>query len=82
VSVSQKLKVTDRDYDTGNRLQLANNVYKQINEICQIGKAIWATENETLYNDYVIYENQYSTAEVPEENTEIPPFDEPEPING
>ena len=81
-SIDQKLKVADRDYASGNRLQLANNVYKQIFDICAIGKAIWIDENEALYNDYVIYENQYSTPEVTEEVPEIPPTIEPIPVLG
>ncbi len=31
-----------------------NSIYADINELCSIGKIIWAEINENNYNDYVI----------------------------
>jgi len=66
VALEMKIKVTERDYSAGERLQTANNVYNSIFKLCQIGKTIWLNENESHYNDYIIYETQNSVS-LPEE---------------
>jgi len=82
VTTSHKISMAKRDLATANRYNNANDLYNSIVDLCKIGRAVWMDESEAHYNDYVIYENQYSTPEVTEEIPEIPPTIEPIPVLG
>ncbi|MBI9061609.1 MAG: hypothetical protein JEZ14_06445 [Marinilabiliaceae bacterium] len=48
--------VSLRKDKTVQRKHLANDLYKLISEVCEVGKMIWKGKNEAFYADYVIYE--------------------------
>ncbi|TAJ13482.1 hypothetical protein DMA11_08695 [Marinilabiliaceae bacterium JC017] len=66
------------------RIQLANELYRKISDICQTGKVIWKGKNDTYYDDYVIYGSSKSNLQtieeenspVEEENTTATPSEE------
>lgn len=47
--------VSLRKEKTVQRKHLANDLYKLISEVCEVGKMIWKGKNEAFYADYVIY---------------------------
>lgn len=54
------------------RIELANDLYRQISDICQTGKLIWKGKNDTNYTDYVIYGSSKSNLQtIEEENSSI-----------
>ncbi len=44
-----------RDVQTQMRIDAGNALYREIMRLGNTGKDIWASTNEALYNDYVIY---------------------------
>ncbi len=52
-----KTRIKERDKATEKRWAKANEVYKQMMRICEIGKFMWESESEAYYNDYLIYPN-------------------------
>jgi len=46
--------INRRDQATENRINEANNIYKQLVIYTNIGKLIWERESEAYYNDYII----------------------------
>jgi len=63
--------VSLRKEKTVQRKHLANDLYKLISEVCEVGKMIWKGKNEAFYADYVIYGSAKAMAEeVEEEITE------------
>jgi hypothetical protein len=51
----QALAVTTRREKKLERTRLANDLYKLLSEVCEVGKIIWKGKNEAYYLDYVIY---------------------------
>ena len=63
--------VSLRKEKTVQRKHLANDLYKLISEVCEVGKMIWKGQNEAFYADYVIYGPAKTMSEqVEEEVTE------------
>ncbi len=60
--------VEQRDIATHGRISLANSIYKELMEYCEIGQVVWAETHEAKYNDYVIYGS--SSASSPPENSD------------
>jgi len=56
-----KTKNKERDKATDLRWTKANEVYRQMMRICEIGKFMWEAESEADYNDYIIYPTSKST---------------------
>jgi hypothetical protein len=56
---SQMITILDaqelRDSKTQERITKGNEIYSFITRYCTIGKIIWDDEDESKYNDYVIY---------------------------
>ncbi|MCG8582410.1 MAG: hypothetical protein MI866_20970 [Bacteroidales bacterium] len=52
------------------RIRLANELYKLVAEISEVGKIIWKGRNEAYYMDYVIYGSSKSIAQQTEEADE------------
>lgn len=44
-----------RDIAAHERVELANSIYKELMNYCEIGQVVWAETHEAKYNDYVIY---------------------------
>lgn len=72
LTLSSKVKIAERDFATGERIELANRLYQSIVEVCKIGRTIWDNENEAYYNDYIIFGSQ-SSGVPPEEQSEDKP---------
>ncbi len=51
----QAAAVSLRKEKTVQRKHLANDLYKLISEVCEVGKMIWKGKNEAFYTEYVIY---------------------------
>ncbi len=66
----QATAVTQRREKTIERKRIANELYKLLSELCEVGKLIWKDKNEAYYNDYVIYGSQKAIAEQ-EETSEL-----------
>jgi len=52
-----------RSRKQSERMQLANDLYQLIREVCETGKLIWKGKDENNYADYVIYGSTKSTSE-------------------
>jgi len=67
--IEQKnIKIEERDIATLVRVAMANEIYSQFSDYCNVGQVIWAEQNEAKYNDYVIYGG--SPTAPPPENTD------------
>lgn len=64
-------QVVLRDSATENRWLVANEVYKQMAQYCEIGKFIWESVSEASYNDYVLYPNSSSSNSAGDETPEV-----------
>lgn len=53
----QQDKVSDRDIAVENRIEIGNELYKELVLVCNIGKDIWAEKNKAKYENYTIYES-------------------------
>ncbi len=53
--VAKKDAVYLRDNATEDRIEIANELYSKLVEVCDYGKTYWAGKSEANYNDYVIY---------------------------
>ncbi len=53
----QQDKVSDRDISVEKRIELGNELYRELVLVCNIGKDIWAENNKTKYENYTIYES-------------------------
>lgn len=60
---AQAIAITERKEKTLERIKLANELYKQISELSDVGKLVWKGKNEAFYNDYVIYGSTKSMIE-------------------
>ena len=63
-------QVVLRDSATENRWLIANEVYKQMAQYCEIGKFIWESVSEASYNDYVLYQTSSSKTNNDENDTQ------------
>ena len=52
---AQATAITERGEKKLERMSLANQLYKQVSALCEVGKIIWKTTNEAFYTDYMIY---------------------------
>lgn len=59
----QATAITQRREKTLERTRLANELYKLLSELCEVGKLIWKNKNEAFYTDYVIYGSLKAIAE-------------------
>ncbi len=50
-------KVSDRDIAVEKRIEVGNEMYRELVLVCNIGKDIWAETNRTKYENYTIYES-------------------------
>jgi len=53
----QQDKVSDRDIFVEKRIELGNELYRELVLVCNIGKDIWAETNKVKYENYTIYES-------------------------
>ena len=53
----QQDKVADRDIAVENRIEQGNTIYKEMVQLCDIGKDIWAETDLAKYENYAIYES-------------------------
>jgi hypothetical protein len=53
----QQDKVSDRDIFVEKRIELGNELYRELVLVCNIGKDIWAENNKAKYENYTIYES-------------------------
>lgn len=51
----QDQAIGDRKHAVETRIEAGNALYASLNELANIGKQIWGRNNESKYNDYVIY---------------------------
>jgi len=79
IEIDSKIKA--RDNATELRWTKANEIYKEMIRICEVGKFVWESVSEARYNDYVLYPNSgsskvESTVSDDEDNYEgVPEFD-------
>ena len=53
----QQDKVSDRDIFVEKRIELGNELYRELVLVCNIGKDVWAEKNKAKYENYTIYES-------------------------
>lgn len=53
----QQDKISDRDIAVEKRIELGNELYRELVLVCNIGKDIWAESNKSKYENYTIYES-------------------------
>ncbi|BDS11833.1 hypothetical protein [Aureispira anguillae] len=53
----QQDKISDRDIFVEKRIELGNELYRELVLVCNIGKDIWAENNKAKYENYTIYES-------------------------
>ena len=69
----QATAVTERREKKIERTRLANELYKIISELSEVGKMIWKGKNEAYYTDYVIYGSAKAiTVQAEETEVELP----------
>jgi len=69
----QATAVTERRQKKVERTRLANELYKIISELSEVGKLIWKGKNEACYTDYVIYGSAKSiSVQAEESEVELP----------
>ena len=57
-AIDAKITATrEREILTGERIQKANELYRLLVRLCNIGKNIWYGVNQAKYNDYIIVRN-------------------------
>jgi len=54
INVQAKV-ITNRSEKKIERTRLANELYKIMSELCDVGKVIWRGKNDAFYRDYIIY---------------------------
>ena len=54
---TQQDKIADRDIAVEKRIELGNELYRELVIVCDIGKDIWAEKNKAKYDFYCIYES-------------------------
>ncbi|MGQ8335415.1 hypothetical protein ACUNWD_02620 [Sunxiuqinia sp. A32] len=70
----QKEAISIRELKAFERITNANELYKIMSEICEVGKRIWDGNNQAYYDDYLIYGSQTPLLE---ENEEVPEEENP-----
>ncbi|TRX63179.1 hypothetical protein [Carboxylicivirga sp. M1479] len=63
----QATSITTRREKKLERTRLANDLYKLLSELSEVGKIIWKGKNEAYYFDYVIYGSTKAIAQQDEE---------------
>lgn len=53
----QQDRISDRDIFVEKRVELGNELYRELVLVCNIGKDIWAENNKAKYENYTIYES-------------------------
>lgn len=53
----QQDRISDRDIFVEKRIELGNELYKELVLVCNIGKDVWAETNKAKYENYTIYES-------------------------
>jgi hypothetical protein len=53
----QQDKVADRDIAVEKRVEIGNELYRELVLVCNIGKDVWAEKNKAKYENYTIYES-------------------------
>ncbi|MFK7799636.1 MAG: hypothetical protein AB8E82_19440 [Aureispira sp.] len=53
----QQDRISDRDIFVEKRVELGNQLYKELVLVCNIGKDVWAETNKAKYENYTIYES-------------------------
>lgn len=53
----QQDKIADRDIAVEKRIELGNELYRELVLICNIGKDIWISSNKAKYDQYCLYES-------------------------
>ena len=54
----QKAAISTREEKSFERIAAANELYKTMSEVCEVGKRIWEGTNVAFYDDYLIYGSQ------------------------
>lgn len=67
---TQTEAIAVREQKSLGRLELGNELYDLIVELCEVGKRIWENKNEAFYHDYVLYSSNKS-AEAETDDTDI-----------
>ena len=68
----QNVAENNRDEATENRINLGNELYTAIVDLCAVGKDIWYNVSEAKYNDYVLYDNQQGAPDSSKDDTLAP----------
>lgn len=53
----QQDKISDRDISVEKRIDIGNQLYRELVFVCNIGKDVWAEKNKAKYENYTIYES-------------------------
>lgn len=53
----QQDRISDRDIFVEKRVELGNELYRELVLVCNIGKDIWAETHKAKYENYTIYES-------------------------
>ncbi|MCH2044506.1 MAG: hypothetical protein MK212_10355 [Saprospiraceae bacterium] len=53
----QQDKISDRDISVEKRIEVGNEMYRELVLVCNIGKDVWAETNRSKYENYTIYES-------------------------
>ena len=68
---AQSTAISNRREKKFERMMLANELYKLISELSEVGKLIWKGENEAFYSDYVIYGHSKTMEEQVDEQNNV-----------
>lgn len=69
-SEAQQAAIENRDKAVEDRINLGNELYAELVELCEIGKRLHLNVSESSYNDYVLYPNSGDTEPEPQQEFE------------
>ena len=61
VITQKNLAESEREITTEQRVVLANKLYRDTANLCNVGKSIWMDQSEARYGDYIIHKSSSST---------------------
>ena len=73
----QKAAISIREQKSFERIAAANELYKTMSEVCEVGKRIWEGTNVAFYDDYLIYGSQAPIDDEEEPQDESTPENTP-----
>lgn len=69
---TQQDRIADRDIAVESRVEVGNKMYADLVQICNIGKDIWAEQNRTKYDSYVLYESNNEQKKIAKQKLDEP----------